>query len=409
MFGSVLVPIKALVLNLLSLSATFGAMVWIFQDGHLSGFLDFTATGMIDIDHADPDVLHRLRAVDGLRGVPAVPDQGGVRPDRATTRSLLPWGSSGRAGSSPPPPLLLAVVFIAFATSQRHVHQAVRDRADAGGADGRHPDPGHAGPRVHAARRRRQLVGAALDAPDLRSLRYQRVGRAGRGNAARPGRGLSNIEPAATIEDDEAPIRPARARRGEGELLREDILRAAAELFNELGSADKVSMRAIADRVGVTPPSIYLHFQTKTDLIYAACERLWDEFGEMLVAARAGIDDPLDRVQACGRAYLGFALEHPGLYRVLFMEEPEGQPEDFDVQEILSNVGFLELVGDVQQLADSGRLRPELEVVPVVLILWAAVHGVASLLVDHPKLPFPPPERALDLVFETLSHGLLVE
>jgi RND superfamily putative drug exporter len=47
MFGSVLVPIKALVLNVLSLTATFGAMVWIFQEGHLSGFLDFTATGSL--------------------------------------------------------------------------------------------------------------------------------------------------------------------------------------------------------------------------------------------------------------------------------------------------------------------------------------------------------------------------
>jgi putative drug exporter of the RND superfamily len=48
-FGSVLVPIKAIVLNLLSLTATFGAMVWIFQDGHLSGVLDFTATGQLDV------------------------------------------------------------------------------------------------------------------------------------------------------------------------------------------------------------------------------------------------------------------------------------------------------------------------------------------------------------------------
>jgi RND superfamily putative drug exporter len=46
-FGSVLVPIKAVVLNLLSLTATFGAMVWIFQRGHLSGLLDFTATGSL--------------------------------------------------------------------------------------------------------------------------------------------------------------------------------------------------------------------------------------------------------------------------------------------------------------------------------------------------------------------------
>ncbi len=49
MTGSILVPIKALLLNLLSLTATFGAIVWIFQDGHLSGPLHFTATGSIDV------------------------------------------------------------------------------------------------------------------------------------------------------------------------------------------------------------------------------------------------------------------------------------------------------------------------------------------------------------------------
>jgi RND superfamily putative drug exporter len=49
MVGSLLVPAKALILNLLSLSATFGAMVWVFQDGHLSGVLDFTPTGVIDV------------------------------------------------------------------------------------------------------------------------------------------------------------------------------------------------------------------------------------------------------------------------------------------------------------------------------------------------------------------------
>ncbi|MFC0533733.1 MMPL family transporter [Phytohabitans kaempferiae] len=48
-FGSVLVPVKAILLNLLSLTATFGAMVWIFQDGHLSGPLGFTATGQLDV------------------------------------------------------------------------------------------------------------------------------------------------------------------------------------------------------------------------------------------------------------------------------------------------------------------------------------------------------------------------
>ncbi|NDU76109.1 MMPL family transporter [Actinomadura sp. DSM 109109] len=46
-FGSVLLPLKAIVMNMLSLSATFGVVVLVFQDGHLSGPLDFTATGSI--------------------------------------------------------------------------------------------------------------------------------------------------------------------------------------------------------------------------------------------------------------------------------------------------------------------------------------------------------------------------
>jgi RND superfamily putative drug exporter len=48
MTGSVVVPVKALVLNLLSLSAVYGAMVFVFQDGHLADVLGFTATGTID-------------------------------------------------------------------------------------------------------------------------------------------------------------------------------------------------------------------------------------------------------------------------------------------------------------------------------------------------------------------------
>src|SRR6266542_2359809 len=47
-FGSVLLPLKAIVMNLLSLTASFGALVWIFQQGHLSGLLGFTPTGTVE-------------------------------------------------------------------------------------------------------------------------------------------------------------------------------------------------------------------------------------------------------------------------------------------------------------------------------------------------------------------------
>ncbi|GLY25151.1 MMPL family transporter [Micromonospora sp. NBRC 101691] len=48
-FGSLVLPVKAILMNVLSLTAAFGAVVWIFQDGHLDGLLRFTSTGNIDV------------------------------------------------------------------------------------------------------------------------------------------------------------------------------------------------------------------------------------------------------------------------------------------------------------------------------------------------------------------------
>ena len=49
MTGSIIVPIKAVLMNILSLGASFGALVWIFQDGHLSGLLGFDSVGALDL------------------------------------------------------------------------------------------------------------------------------------------------------------------------------------------------------------------------------------------------------------------------------------------------------------------------------------------------------------------------
>lgn len=48
MLGSVLIPLKAVITNLLSLSATFGALVWVFQDGNFAQWLNFTPQGSMD-------------------------------------------------------------------------------------------------------------------------------------------------------------------------------------------------------------------------------------------------------------------------------------------------------------------------------------------------------------------------
>ena len=102
-FGSLLVPLKAIVLNVLSLTATFGAMVWIFQEGNGAGVLDFTATGTLDTTM--PILMFCIAF--GLSMDYEVfllsPDQGGARPHRRQRPSRSPSASSAPAASSPPP------------------------------------------------------------------------------------------------------------------------------------------------------------------------------------------------------------------------------------------------------------------------------------------------------------------
>ncbi|MBV8385894.1 MAG: TetR/AcrR family transcriptional regulator, partial [Acidimicrobiia bacterium] len=115
-----------------------------------------------------------------------------------------------------------------------------------------------------------------------------------------------------------APAGRTRARKGEGELLHSEILDAAERLLIETGSEEAVSIRRIAEAVGVTPPSIYLHFADKDELLLAVCERQFGELHRVMEAAVEGVDDPVEAVYRRGKAYVRFGLDHPEQYRILF-------------------------------------------------------------------------------------------
>jgi RND superfamily putative drug exporter len=115
--GSLLVPTKAVVLNLLSLSATFGAMVWIFQDGHLASLLHFTPTGTIDT--TTPILMFCIAF--GLSMDYEVFLLSRIKEEHDRTGENVPSVAhglelTGRIVTALA--LLLAVVFTAFATSQ---------------------------------------------------------------------------------------------------------------------------------------------------------------------------------------------------------------------------------------------------------------------------------------------------
>ncbi|MFW0796209.1 TetR/AcrR family transcriptional regulator [Gordonia sp. CPCC 205515] len=180
-------------------------------------------------------------------------------------------------------------------------------------------------------------------------------------------------------------LRRRKSPRGSGELLADEIMDAATALLLEHGDVTAVSIRAVADRVGVTPPSIYLHFADKDTLLDAVCARYFEQLDGVLADASAGIDDPLERALQEGLAYVRFALSTPVLYRMAFRQVPPDR--QMKVDEVLAASAFARISATVTDLVDEGFF-PAADVSAVVLEFWAAAHGVASLMLAKSTLPW---------------------
>ena len=178
-----------------------------------------------------------------------------------------------------------------------------------------------------------------------------------------------------------------RARKGDGELLREEILEATERLLLETGSEEAVSIRAVARATGVTPPSIYRHFPDKTHLMFEVCARQFEVLDEVLQEAQAGIEDPVESMAARGRAYVRFGIEHPEHYRIMFMGPAYTTPEQW--ADTIGTGSFAHLIEGIQRLIDSGRLDRGADSYTTALHVWANIHGLTSLLVARPGMFWP--------------------
>jgi AcrR family transcriptional regulator len=170
-----------------------------------------------------------------------------------------------------------------------------------------------------------------------------------------------------------------------------------------------VSIRAVAERVGRTSPAIYLHFADKQTLILSVCDRMFERLAEVSSAAQAPFTDPIDRMRACARAYVDFALDQPAAYRVLFMDQrQEWKGEMATMAQLRESVCFRSLHDNVVQAYEDGRFQgpgPDL----TALVLWIAVHGLASLLLAKPGFEWPPVDTMVDLIIDTQLRGILAD
>jgi AcrR family transcriptional regulator len=197
-----------------------------------------------------------------------------------------------------------------------------------------------------------------------------------------------------------------RARRGQGERLRAEILAAAELLLIETGDQSALSIRAIAEAVGVTPPSIYRHFADRNDLLFAVCEQQFSHLHEAMEQAIEGVSDPWERIACRGRAYMEFGLTHAEQYRIIMTSRADLTPERLVDERMMETSAFRGVVEDVQGAIDAGKIRHSDNALLVATGLWMLVHGITSLLIAKPDFPWPPLDELVDYNLGVHAAGL---
>lgn len=207
-----------------------------------------------------------------------------------------------------------------------------------------------------------------------------------------------------------ATARP-RSRRGEGERLREEILAAAENLLVETASEDAVSIRAVAQAVGVTPPSIYRHFADKDILLLEVCRHSFEHFSTALETELDTDADAETQMVQLARSYVGYAREFPEHYRIMFMSRFELSAQAYAEEMVAEGSSFALLLRIAQEMVDGGRVRPEIAekgALHVGILFWSPVHGLASLLVAKPGLPWPDVDAVTDDLIAATLRGILL-
>lgn len=184
-------------------------------------------------------------------------------------------------------------------------------------------------------------------------------------------------------------------------LQREAIVAAARDLIIT-GGLEALSLRRLAAQLGVTAPALYAHVRDKQDLLRSVAE---GEFERLLASYADARDlDPLARIRFHGRAYVAYSRQNPELFRVMFLFPPELSPADVPAGVHLpaATVAFASAASAVDDAIAQGLIVTD-DPLLVTLSLWAAVHGVATVL----QLGFGLPPELEDAMIDEVTDKML--
>ncbi len=167
--------------------------------------------------------------------------------------------------------------------------------------------------------------------------------------------------------------------------LREELLAGALEMIKENG-VDKVSLRSLAKRAGVSHNAPYMHFANRDALLAAIAQM---GFQQLKVATEALANEQgeswREQLKIGCAAYVRFSVDNPALFRVMFMEHDAARFPDY-VGDSMDALGVLRNVIQLGQA--SGEIKPG----PVDLytnFIWSLLHGVSVVHSGRAAAPAP--------------------
>ena len=179
-------------------------------------------------------------------------------------------------------------------------------------------------------------------------------------------------------------------RRGEGELLRGELLAAATRLLERGGRDTELTLRAVAREAGVSAPSVYPHFADLDELVLELVATHLADLAAALRradnrATRAHDADPAERLAAVARAYVRWGLSHPGPYTVVFEGRALRQLSTEQEAAMTRDSGLLDEVAALVAAQVPAPADPEV----AALALWTSLHGLVALRLSKPAFPWP--------------------
>ncbi|HRA35923.1 MAG TPA: TetR/AcrR family transcriptional regulator [Acidimicrobiales bacterium] len=184
-------------------------------------------------------------------------------------------------------------------------------------------------------------------------------------------------------------------------LSRELVVDTARRQLERDGSAE-LSLRAVARELGVTAPALYAYVDDKRELMAAVATDHFERLIERFEAVEE--TDPLARVRAVSRAYVDHAVASPALFRLMFRYPPSTAGE---VEAFPPATRAFEVASAAMTDAMARGLLGVSDVTVACMVMWAAMHGLAEILLMGFGFDDAGAEQLIAATIDTMLAGLV--